>query len=486
MAGAAAAAAAAALAGLEGLGHAPDPDPTSEHERWRREAARALASGVTSGECKVLQVVQTLGPLLTTDSAHKRLQGMLVLADVLGMCSGALDVGEVDQIGTFLCERMKDWHTLRATLAGCKGLLKGARDAAALASAAKVVNALFASVDVQSHSQPNRQLSFEVLDLALGRHGAPLLRALEEDALEALSRLVDGEKDPRCLLAAFGCFNLTIGALVSTGNEDLRGEALHADRAEAAADVLSCYFPLSFSPPPVPPQPSQKRITRDDLLQGLFSVYASCPELFPQALGLLKDRMPSPKPGTKREGIMLLTKCLEANDAATVATHAEEIWQLLRGPALAHTAQLATVPTGAGAAGGAGADDAAAEEALACARLASRMADGKVTPESIPFLEAVLSDPAVKAAREAAHGGRGVEGDARAALAAVARVASASPAALQVRILWGGLGPPPERAPVYEREGPPPYAYVEGAPSIMWRGALRGKCVKQRKLQGES
>ena len=60
----------------------------------RREAARALASGVTSGECKVLQVVQTLGPLLTTDSAHKRLQGMLVLADVLGMCSGALDVGE--------------------------------------------------------------------------------------------------------------------------------------------------------------------------------------------------------------------------------------------------------------------------------------------------------------------------------------------------------------------------------------------------------
>jgi DNA repair/transcription protein MET18/MMS19 len=73
------------------------------------------------------------------------------------------------------------------------------------------------------------------------------------DFLSGYIRLADGEKDPRNLMVAFAIARV-IGI-----------EFDIATHAEALFDIVFCYFPISFRPPPDDPY----GITADDLRKTL-------------------------------------------------------------------------------------------------------------------------------------------------------------------------------------------------------------------------
>merc|ERR1711959_42640 len=144
---------------------------------------------------------------------------MLVLVGILESVRTVLTKHEVGHILSFLCDRLKDWHTLRPTLTSLKVLLGGRLQrkrradeseeeeeeeeeyrerqlkqegekttsattsgkrnrAAALLTPENVkllATSFFSHVDVQSHSQPIRQLSFEIAELLLSDHLPVLL-----------------------------------------------------------------------------------------------------------------------------------------------------------------------------------------------------------------------------------------------------------------------------------------------------------------------
>ncbi|QDZ21492.1 nucleotide excision repair protein [Chloropicon primus] len=328
-----------------------------EEEDRRRRVSEDAVRGMMEGKATLLGLVEMLGPLLTdADSTRARTTGTLVLVDVLRKTRAVLTRHEVDHVLAFLCARLKDWHTLRATLLACKVLLEGGEDKGSkscltAANVELLAKSLFEHVDVQSHSQPNRQLSFELVDLLLrDPHLATVLgmsaratqaeNAEEEDLLEVLVRFVDGEKDPRCLLLAFDSIERAVHELSKSGRSEL--VEVVKKNVEGLADVLSCYFPLSFSPPP----DMKKSVTRADLLLALFRAYTSTPEMFPQVVQLLEDRFPSPKSETKVDGLQLLQMCLEkfANDLradyedeskkAELEALIDQVWDLLRGQIL--------------------------------------------------------------------------------------------------------------------------------------------------------
>ena len=142
-------------------------------------------------------------------------------------------------------------------------------------------------VYVRSLAQAGRQLALELLQAAAAVWGQVLLDA-GLNLLEWAVASADGEKDPRCLLAALDGL-ATLLALYSRQPE----HSLHAARLEEALeeafDVVACYFPVSFTPPPGSPH----AITRAQLVAALERALTSCPAFAPQLLPLLMEKLSS-------------------------------------------------------------------------------------------------------------------------------------------------------------------------------------------------
>lgn len=86
----------------------------------------------------------------------------------------------------------------------------------------------------------------------------------EIDVAEAAAAAAEGERDPRCLLRAFECVReaaaLYSAAVAPSGpqasvDQQATSAPLDdrsaADATEVLFDVLTWYFPISFTPPPV-------------------------------------------------------------------------------------------------------------------------------------------------------------------------------------------------------------------------------------------
>ncbi len=89
--------------------------------------------------------------------------------------------------------------------------------------------------------------------------------------LEGTIAAVDGEKDPRCLLLAFRCVAAAAQLFLAPGVDP---EPLRQAAAELA-DVLSCYFPIQYSPP----AGLAGAVGREELVAALAAAMASAPQL---------------------------------------------------------------------------------------------------------------------------------------------------------------------------------------------------------------
>ncbi|CAI5977915.1 unnamed protein product [Closterium sp. NIES-64] len=199
---------------------------------------------------------------------------------------------------------------------------------------------------------PTPQLALQVLRALLERH----LAAAPSQAQKGVGKraekggvqwaglaggvvaVVDGEKDPRCLLQALRIVALLMGALHREG-----GSAAVGAVAEDLFDVVSAYFPVSFSPPPNDP----RGITREDLVQALLGAFQSTPLFAPMAIPLLLDKLSSSFTTAKLDSLRFLTACATAWGPHAIAPHAPAIWHALIPllPALHAPPSLSTSPT---------------------------------------------------------------------------------------------------------------------------------------------
>jgi len=363
-------------------------------EERRREAVAKVEKLLRDGQTSMLKVVESLGHLLTSDSSHQRVQGMMVLADMLESALENISGSELEHIVTFLCERMKDWHTLRPTLRACKILLGPGRDAAIPGDLVnKVVRSFFETIDVQSHSQSNRQLCFEIIELVLVHRPGSFLRL--EDPLDILVSFVDGEKDPRCLLIAFSSVAKAVAVI---SREDGKADLI-PKHAENLADVLSCYFPLSFTPPP----DNVTSVTRADLLDHLYAAYSSTSHFLPHVIQLLEDRLPSPKSETKVEGLALLKHCLLKSNKEAIAPLLDQIWAIIRSQAFPSgaSADIAIAPNAVS-------ESSVTASACECVQTLSRLMDSK---EDAKVLNTLFEEADVEKAMQSWLSDKKIEDD---------------------------------------------------------------------------
>lgn len=211
--------------------------------------------------------------------------------------------------------------TLRGALGGCLHLLRSPLDAE---TAREIASALLRELHVPSLGAAERLLSLQCLSEAVRRHPAAAA-ALGAPLLEGAVAAVDGEKDPRCLAVAFDLWPPLV-ALFHPASPPM------AACAEDLHDIVSCYFPISFSGGAgrgAAGAPDREALAAS-LARAMTASHAFAPFALPLVLGKLA------LPGEQGElavldALEVLGCCTRAFPAPLTAPHVAPAWRALRG-----------------------------------------------------------------------------------------------------------------------------------------------------------
>lgn len=183
-------------------------------------------------------------------------------------------------------------------------------------------------VYVQSLSAYDREVCFRILTLTMDKYGQGVLDddgGIDLDILEYGLASMDGEKDPRCLIQGFRAMKSII-MLYSRQSEYSLASGQLEERVEELFDVLSCYFPVDFTPPPN----DQHGITRDDIAKELQDALASSQLFTDLIVPLVTDKLSSLLNQAKLDSLCLLEACVKGYEAAAFKDHVATLWLAIR------------------------------------------------------------------------------------------------------------------------------------------------------------
>lgn len=280
------------------------------------QAPKRLAEGIQSGAIDLLKVVEALGVFLTSTNVENRSQGTRLLSEVLShLHSHALSPDEVHYVVVFYCDRLKDRAVvIPAVLYGIQALVTYQK-----LEAEDVINVsrtIFKEVHNQSMQHSDRRILFNIMDTLLSSC-LESVQAMGSDFVLGYIQALDGEKDPRNLVIAFHSVLTIVGHLPF--------EVL----AEDLFEVISCYFPIDFTPPPNDPH----GVSREALILGLRRCLTATPKFAEFCLPLLLEKLSSDVQSAKLDSLLTLVAGVEVFGAEALKPYLEPMWFALRNEA---------------------------------------------------------------------------------------------------------------------------------------------------------
>ncbi|CAG2164351.1 unnamed protein product, partial [Oppiella nova] len=139
-----------------------------------------------------------------------------------------------------------------------------------------IFDGLVQEIAVQQYSVSDRFLVFQLLTKLLTKY-CEELKAIGPQFIYGLIQLIEGERDPRCLLVVFRLVNSVV-------------ETLDLDPyTEDVFEVISCYFPVLFTPTP----DDEYGITKEDLSYDLHRCFTASPHFSPFIFPLVLEKLES-------------------------------------------------------------------------------------------------------------------------------------------------------------------------------------------------
>ncbi|KAG0182839.1 hypothetical protein DFQ29_001779 [Apophysomyces sp. BC1021] len=220
------------------------------------------------------------------------------------------DSAIVNVLVQFICDRLTDPSSVPRLLDVVMLLMTG--DEFQSLHAIPICEALFSHVKSKKMPQSARHKLFTVLDHMLQNHATALQRS-KVSFIGGFVSFMDGEKDPRNLLVAFEIVRVIIRKFdISCHVEDL-------------FEVVFCYFPISFVPPPNDPY----KITTEDLKDSLRRCLAATPYFAYYATPLLIEKLLTTTGSAKKDVMDTIGLCAPAYGAHAVLPHANDIFEAL-------------------------------------------------------------------------------------------------------------------------------------------------------------
>ncbi|KUF97101.1 hypothetical protein AM588_10008074 [Phytophthora nicotianae] len=269
-------------------------------------------------------LIQALGAYLTSGDDKVRSRATLLLAEVLTRLPELqLTPSAVQLLMTFFADRLADFPSASACL---RALLALETHHAAQVQSPRTTVALILKLGKTLHipqlGQAMRKMCFDLMQLALMQptvvelllDSVPASKDAQDASVddaeqsEDLGRqfaqtflsAMEGEKDPRNLLL---CMQVARTLLSKLEPVFSRSDAL----LQQYFDVVSCYFPIIFTPPPNDPY----GITSEGLILSLRHAFAASDLLAPLVLPFLLKKLASTVVEAKLDAIQTLVFCGE-------------------------------------------------------------------------------------------------------------------------------------------------------------------------------
>ncbi|TIB39716.1 hypothetical protein E3P86_00986 [Wallemia ichthyophaga] len=272
---------------------------------------RDVINRVKDGHSTLTQLIKNLGEYLIHEEDQVRFKGVNVLNEVIrNIPATSINRQATQTLLNFFIDKLSDLSVIAPTLESLITL--STLNSFGSLEANNLVNSLFNTLNPSQFIQPIRYSFYNLIDSLLNRHRSTL-KALGGSFLSGYISSIKGEKDPRNLMLIFG-MNTVILIEFDT-----------MSHSESLFDVIFCYFPITFKPPPDDPY----GISTDDLRFALRQNICSSPHFAQQAIPLLIDKLTATSGPVKRDTLLTITHALPVYGFGHVSQKSRSLWDAI-------------------------------------------------------------------------------------------------------------------------------------------------------------
>ena len=271
----------------------------TEHE----EALETISGEVSQKNITMQELIVSLGNQLTGDEEKLRGRATLLLAEVCNSLSVdpiAISSNSIKHLAVFFRNRLADFPSLLASMRGLEVIVTYHSDR--VVPREEFIRGIFKSmseVNVQSLSQSYRLVAYRVyLALMTNQAARECLGAntkpergevsavgatsdeedeISLDVVNSIISAVDGERDPRSLV-------MSLRLIAATFKHHHRSIFTFTNKF---FDIIACYFPITFTPPPDDPH----GITSEDLITLLEDCLCGHEALLGRLIPFMKNKL---------------------------------------------------------------------------------------------------------------------------------------------------------------------------------------------------
>lgn len=286
---------------------------STSDEDSREENVLEICQAITLKQHTLLDLVSTLGEYLTENDSTIRSRSMQLLQRVIGgIPQDTLSGQHITVVVQFFCDRLSDDVCLSESLSALVSISNMSRFAEADAQLT-ATSVLGITEDIQQRPQRLRYQIYILLDGMMARK-RNALKHLGKSFLTGFTSLVNGEKDPRNLMVAFSVMKVIL--------QEFDIVSLVAD----LFDVVYCYFPITFRPPPDDPT----SITTDDLKERLRNCLSATHQFAPYLIPALLEKLNAVAVSVKKDTLLTLISCCKTYSARTIDPYTSQLWAALK------------------------------------------------------------------------------------------------------------------------------------------------------------
>jgi DNA repair/transcription protein MET18/MMS19 len=274
-----------------------------------QDAPRALARDIANEKTDLLTIVEALREYLTSSAVEQRCQGTRLLSETLiSLSSRQLPQDDVHYLVAFYCDRLKDKvAVLPYVLRGLHAMVVNQRVSSD--DVIVISRAIYSHVYNQSLPQGERRLVYTILDYFLSDY-TQAVKEMGSEFVLGYIQTMDGEKDPRNLVIAL---NSVTRIVLSLPFEVL---------AEDLFEVVACYFPIDFTPPPDDPHV----VSKEQLVLALRNCLTSTPKFTEFCLPLMLEKVSSDLLSAKLDSLLTIAAGCHTFDPKVLHTHLQPLW----------------------------------------------------------------------------------------------------------------------------------------------------------------
>lgn len=197
----------------------------------------------THEEALFLSFIKYLDAYLTSVDDSIRGKATNLVANILESRAVALDPLKIHHLIMFFLGRSEDYPSLHASILGLKALFCQYKDEVdqSYGDAYMCLHKIFEEINVQSIAQSIRSEIYSFVTLLLGFNAiARSLATHQEEVINGVLLITNGERDPRCLVKSLYLLNQCLQTFPDSGPQF----------GEKIFDAAAGYFPITFRPAP--------------------------------------------------------------------------------------------------------------------------------------------------------------------------------------------------------------------------------------------